>query len=284
MAGVPGGGGHLEHVLVEGAAGLVDRERGQALHLGLGGDHRDPDGRRSPSAVRAATCGGAHGVGVVGQHDDLGGAARPSIASRSMPVDGRRPGPPSTTTAPASSKSCAQARAGGDRDDPAAAARSARCARGRGDLLGEVGDPDPVRAPGGDAGLDGGADVVDVDVDVPQPLAADDDERVAERRRAPLRSAGIAVVVGVEEVHHLVRRARRRSGRRLGTGVGIGMWRVPSGAVHGDRPPAGEHGLGRVEDHAEPAAAGVDDAGVAQHRELLGRPGQRLAGGRGGRR
>ena len=58
-------------------------------------------------------------------------------------------------------------------------------------------------------GLDRGADVVDVDVDVPEPVAADDDERVAERRRASLRSAGIAVVLGVEEVHHLVRRAVR---------------------------------------------------------------------------
>ena len=54
------------------------------------------------------------------------------------------------------------------------------------------------------------------------------------------------------------------------------------GAVTGVGPTAGEHRLGRVEDHAQAPATGVDDAGVAQHRELVGRPGQRLAGrGRG---
>ena len=101
-----------------------------------------------------------------------------------MPVDGRLPGPPTTTLAPASAKSFA-------RPGPAATATTWRPVRadelvaGRGDLLGEVGDPDPVRAAGGDPGLDGGADVVDVDVDVPQPVAADHHERVAEPGERP---------------------------------------------------------------------------------------------------
>ena len=47
----------------------------------------------------------------------------------------------------------------------------------------------------------------------------------------------------------------------------------------GDRSPPCQHGLGRVEDHAEPAAAGVDHAGVAQHRQLLRGVRQGLAGG-----
>ena len=46
-----------------------------------------------------------------------------------------------------------------------------------------------------------------------------------------------------------------------------------------DRPSAGHRGLGGVEHHAEPAPAGVDDAGLAQHRELLRGVGEGLAGG-----
>ena len=103
------------------------------------------------------------------------------IASRIMPVDGRLPGPPTTTVAPASSKSFSS-------PGPAATATTWRPARvvvrraraPSGDLLGEVGDPDPVRAPGRDAGLDRRADVVDVHVDVPEAVAADHDERVAQ--------------------------------------------------------------------------------------------------------
>ena len=67
-----------------------------------------------------------------------------------MPVDGRRPGAPSITIAPASPNSRA-------RPGPAATAtirrpaRSSARLRGRLDLLGEVGDPDPVGTPGADA-------------------------------------------------------------------------------------------------------------------------------------
>ena len=154
-----------------------------------------------------------------------------------------------------------EAGAGGDRDDPAAGRAASARLRGGLDLLGEVGDPDPVRPAGGDAGLDRGADVVDVDVDVPQPLAADHDERVAERRQVALERSTAAGVVGVEEVHHLVRRAARAPGRRPAPrsrdGIGAGAERRGHAAI---RPPAGEHRLGRVEDHAQPAAAGVDDA------------------------
>ena len=50
-----------------------------------------------------------------------------------------------------------------------------------GDLLEQVGDPDPVRpAVEVEGGLDGRADVVGVDVAVPRPVAADDDDRVAD--------------------------------------------------------------------------------------------------------
>ena len=49
-----------------------------------------------------------------------------------------------------------------------------------GHLGGEVRDLDPVRAPGGDPRLDRGADVVDVDVDVPEVGPTDDEQRVAQ--------------------------------------------------------------------------------------------------------
>ena len=132
------------------------------------------------------------------------------IASSSWPVEGRRPAAADDDRAGLLEQR-GQAR-------PAATAttrRPVRVAAGRpgaccGDLVGEVGDPDRCGRPASMPGLDRGADVVDVDVDVPQ---------AARRRRRPgespsaasvARSAAIAPVVGVEEVHHLVRRAVRR--------------------------------------------------------------------------
>ena len=94
---------------------------------------------------------------------------------------------------------------------------------------------------------------------------------------------GDPVVLGVEEVHHLVRRTaldevggmrgRRRQDRHPAGRHGAGH-----------RATAGEDGLGGVEDHAQPAPAGVHHAGVAEHRQQVGGAGQRLAGplGRGG--
>lgn len=74
-----------------------------------------------------------------------------------------------------------------DGDDGAGGAFAGRLRRvGAGGGLGaEVGDADPVRPSGLDPGLDGGPRVVHVDVDVPQPVPADDDERVPERVEPP---------------------------------------------------------------------------------------------------
>ena len=231
MPGVAGGGGHLEHVLLEAATRLVHREGGEPLHLGLGGDHRDAQALVLLGGA-GGHLGGAHGVAVVGQHDDLLGAA-PGHRGEQL-AGGRAAARPAVDDDRAGLlEERAQPGAGGDRDHPASGAVTDPAARGL-DLLGEVGDPDPVRAAGADAGLDGGADVVHVDVHVEQPLAPDHDQRVAERgelgaqRRDP-------VVVGVEEVHHLVRRAVLGQVARCGSGTG--MWWVPSGAV--DRASAG---------------------------------------------
>ena len=59
------------------------------------------------------------------------------------------------------------------------------------DLLVEVGDVDAGRRADRDAGLDRGPDVVGVHVAVPDAVAADDDDRVAERVPRG-RNAGIA--------------------------------------------------------------------------------------------
>jgi hypothetical protein len=145
----------------------------------------------------------------------------------------------------------------------------------RGRLLAQVGDPDAVRASRDHPGLDRGTDVVGVDVDVPQPAAADHDDRVAElgERRAQHVGRGL---LGVEQVHHLVgaaalvegvdvERHRRRGGARVTAYAGDGLHE-------------------RLEQHDEPAPAGVDHACPPQHLELLGRAGQRLARGVGGGR
>ena len=165
MAGVTGGGGHLADVLVEGAAGLVDGDRRQPLHLRLAGDHLDP--------AAALLLGGAgrdlrdaHRVGVVGQQHHLARAAR---VDRLEELSGR--GPPSRPAVDDDGAGLleqrGQAGTGRHGHHRALTGRSGR-EPGLGDLLGEVGDAHPVRAAGLDAGLDGRAHVVDVDVDVPQ--------------------------------------------------------------------------------------------------------------------
>jgi large subunit ribosomal protein L28 len=274
VARVPGGGGHLEDVGVEPAGRLVDRQGGEALDLRLGRDHRHPDVEvllRGPG--RDAS--GAHGVVVVGQDHDLG---RARLGDRVQDHPGRGPvaGTALDHDRARVTEEPGQTGAGGHRDDAAAGARPGP-ARRRRDLLGEVRDPDPVGTTRGDAGLDRGTHVVDVDVDVPQPLSPDHDEGVAERRQG-LAQRGHGVVVGIEEVHHLVRRAtfvqvghaRRHRDRPRAERRG-----------HRDRVATREHRLGRVEDDAQPATTRVDDAGHAELFELLRRVGEGLAGGLG---
>ena len=81
------------------------------------------------------------------------------------------------------------------------------------DLLPEVGDPDLAGPAGLEGGLDGGTDVVGVDVAVPQAVAADDDDRVAEPG-PHLAERRDGLVGRLEEVHDLV--AQATGGRPLG--------------------------------------------------------------------
>nr|BFE68425.1 hypothetical protein GCM10020092_017260 [Actinoplanes digitatis] len=139
-----------------------------------------------------------------------------------------------------------------------------------------------------DARLDGGPDVVDVDVHVPGgrlPLAgADHDERVAEPvERAPQHVDRVGL--RVEEVLHLVAEAlpdRRRParGRHQGlgrAGPGDGGRRAGPGVAQGV-----DQGL---EEQDQAAPARVDHPGPGQDRELLRGAGQglRRRAGRGAR-
>ena len=90
------------------------------------------------------------------------------------------------------------------------------------EFLEQIGDPDLVGPAHVDAALDGGADVVAVDVAVEDAVAADDDDRVTDLGPRGLET-GDRVVGRVEQEHHLVaqigdrllvRRIRRRSRTR----------------------------------------------------------------------
>ena len=123
-------------------------------------------------------------------------AAHASTASRICAVDGFIDCPPATTCCTPRPRSSSR------RPSPTATATTAvvdrrdrrRCARPSGlrrgciHLLEEVGDADVARTTDRDAGLDGGADVVGVHVAVPQAVAADHHDRVAEA--APRRLEG----------------------------------------------------------------------------------------------
>ena len=230
----------------------------------------------SDSAVRAAISAARTESASLGS-TTISAAPHAVMASSSKPADGTVAGTPVDDGGAGLFEQRAQPGAGGDGDDPAPAALGLARA-GRLHLLGEVGDPDPVRAAGPDAGLDRGTDVVDVHVDVPQPVAADDHQRVAEAGQGRLER-GHAVVGRVEEIHHLVRRPALDQLVRP-VAADTGRRDVVGAERRGDRrrPAPGEHRLGGVQDDTETTAAGVDDTRVGQHLELFGRARQRLPG------
>ena len=156
-------------------------------------------------------------------------AAQRCTASRICAVDGFIDWPPATMCCtPRLAKSCS-------RPSPTATATTpvVTCSTGAAPALGllpdprllfallhllvQVGDADLGGTTGDDAGLDGGADVVRVHVAVPDPVAADDDDRVAEVTPGLLELRD-RVVGRVEEVHDLVAQlgdvvaSRRRHG------------------------------------------------------------------------
>ena len=147
------------------------------------------------------------------------------------------------------------------------------------ELLVEVGHPDTRRPAGVHPRLDGGADVVGVDVAVPQAIPAYDDDGVADAR-PDLLEVLHGVVGGMQEVHHLVAQVADRAGV---AGPGVGGVRPTGASWVGGRHSGGlwqraavQHEQERIEEEEETGASGVDHAGLGQHRQHLGRAGQRL--------
>jgi hypothetical protein len=116
-------------------------------------------------------------------------------------------------------------------------------------------------------------------VAVPEALAPDHDDRVADLAPGLLEVAD-ALVAEVEEVHDLVAqlgdvdptvgRGPVGHGRELITDRPVDLGRV------GQRP-AVDDVQGRVEQQEHAGATGVDDAGLLQHGEQVGRAGERIA-------
>ena len=238
-------------------------ERGQPLDRGAG---------RHTATRSALVAGrGRGGLGDARLSGSLGSTttdAAPAARTAAEQLAGRgarRPGPLEHDGRAASLEQPRQARArrAGDQATPGAAGRAGRAGPGA-RLLGEAGDPDPVRPAGVDPGLDRGADVVDVHVDVPQAAAADDDQGVAEPVQRGAQRGDRASSGGVEQVHHLVRRAAAgaRSPPALGRAGGRAgrarRRRRDRSRSAGDVVPASAS-----QQHHEAPAAGVDHAGPA---------------------
>ena len=146
----------------------------------------------------------------------------------------------------------------------------------------QVGHPDLPWPPSGlDRGLDRPADVVGVDVAVPQPVAADDDDGVADA--APRRPEAVDPLVRqVEEVHDLVAQVGDPTTRLVMAVMAVMAGRSsrarPVGAVVvglGQRATIDDV-EGRVEQQQEAGSSRIHDAGGLQHREQVGCVVQRL--------
>ncbi len=163
--------------------------------------------------------------------------------------------------------------ADGDRDDrgldDGCVARGRAVGRGLAhplllfDLFEQVGDPDVARPARDDAGLDRGTDVVGVDVAVPQPLAADDDDGVTDGTPRALEPAD-RLILRVQQVHHLVPQTGDVVAREVGGDCG----RRRDDVRLGDRTAVGDLEQ-RVEPEREPAAARIDHARRREGREQI---------------
>ena len=233
---------------------------------------------RACSAAAPAACAQ---LGVVGQQHDLAGVRAADgggdlAAGRAARRGGRRrrsrrprrtarPGRRRATTA--TTAGAGRARVAGRRRRAASPKWVIRMRCGR-----------PASMPASTAA----PDVVDVDVDVPQPVAADHDQGVAERVEPAAQRARRRRRRGLQQVDHLEGRAAAPAACASAAGavLGRGVRAVGAGArARKDVParrrcpggPAGlaGDGLAQRAEHGDQAeAAGVDDAGPAQHAEL----------------
>ena len=143
------------------------------------------------------------------------------------------------------------------------------------DLLHEVGDANLPGAAGVESGLNGRADVIGVDVAVPQAVAAHHDDGVADAGPHVLEGRD-GLVVGFEHVHDFVTEVADR--RPLG--LDVPPQRRTDGRRGRERLRLGHrptiHDVKEdVEQQDVARGAGVNDPRLLQHGQQLGRPGQR---------
>ena len=274
-AGVPGRGGHLHDVLLERAPGLVHGEGGQPLHLGVGGDHRDPDPARSRGRCgqrprRRRWCRGRWAARSPRRRRR---ASPPRGSRRWTGGDPGRRGRPSRRPARTARPARRPPRPP-PRVRPCAACRPASLAVG---LLGEVGDPHPVRPAGLDARLDARRR---------RRRRARGRSTDRRRRRRPASRRAVrapSAAAGMRSSSASSRNITSYAGPpgvRSPDGSGVGMACVAERTAVRRRAPTGHGCLGGVEHDAQSPSAGVDDPGVLQRRQLVRRTRQRLARGR----
>ena len=144
------------------------------------------------------------------------------------------------------------------------------------DLFEQIGDPDVAGPAGVQGRLHGGADVVGVDVAVPEPVATHDHDRVT-HAGPDVTEGGDGVVGRFEEVHHLIAELSDgilspASKRRPVAPDVRGHPRGDRWVRHGS---PGRHEEKSVEQQDDADAAGVHDSGLLEHGELVRRRGQR---------
>ena len=147
------------------------------------------------------------------------------------------------------------------------------------DLLEQVGNSDPVWAAYGDPRLNGATYVIGVDVAVPDPVAPNHHNRVPQGGPRLLEAVDQPVRC-VKEVHDLVASPRCPVGAVV-IGTPFGRRRRNLRRV-GQRPSVNnsEHGVQQKQVSASPS---VHHAGLGQHGQQFGCPGQTLTTGRSGR-
>ena len=283
---VAGGVGHGRGVALEPGLGVVGEEGGEALAHTPGRHDGDGLGR-----LRVHLLGHRDDVLVVGEDHDLVGGARldrgqeisrrrvHGLATRDHALDAEAVEDPLDAVAHGDGDHGGGDGLGGVRgllDGPAAgnAIQDPSLLVEALDLLEEVGDADLLRPTGVDGGLDGGPDVVGVDVAVPDAVATDHDDGIPDAGPHVLERRD-RLVGCLEEVHHLVAEVADT----VGAGRGLPV-RHDRAVVGRDRRLGDASAVDDVEQDVEqqqePAPARIDHPRLLQDRQQLGRVGEGL--------
>ena len=245
----------------------------------------DRDGRRRhdgdvPRAHARRLLGGEHDVAVVGQHDDLVGAQRVDRLEELRRA--RVHGLPAVHDGLAAelAEQRLVALAGDDGDDHGALGDPAACLQtlvAGLRLLVHVVDLDLADRAELERFAEDDAGVVGVHVHLDHAAVADDQGAVAEREQERLEGRLVDALSRDQEARAVAVLRERRSPRPSDGVAGVARASPVRRATCAERDrDAGVHELGDAggepaEEHEKTVAAGVDDAGLLQGRQLLGR-------------